>query len=106
MVFPVPSRVNTAYEYVMSAARPLSVTEVAFGEPNVTAVPAVGEAGAVPPCARLTTISAKSTSPGFVHDNPILDAVRTPTVKPDTLPGGVLSAGGGGGVVGSDGGGV
>ena len=106
LVFPEPSRVNNAYEYRVSAERPGSVTEVAFRLPNVTAAPADGEAGAVPPCARRTKTSARSASDGFVHDNPILDGVRAPTVNPDTLPGGVVSAGGGAGVVGAGGAGV
>ena len=75
--------------------------------PRATPTPAFGAVGAVAPRARRTITSARSGSPGLVHDSAILEVVRVPTVNPVTLPGGVVSAGGGGGgVVGSDGGGV
>ena len=96
VVLPVTSRVNTAYEYWVSALSPPSVTDVAFGDSSVTAVPAVAETGAAAPCARRTTTPARSASLGLVHDNATLLAVRVPTVNPDTGPGGVVSAGGGG----------
>ena len=49
VVLPAVSRVNTAYAYSVAAVSPLSVTEVAVGVGRVTAVPSLGEAGAVAP---------------------------------------------------------
>ena len=90
----------------MSDVKPSSVTDEALGVPRVTPTPPLGLAGAVGPRARRTITSARSESPGLVHDSEILEAVRVPAASPVTPPGGVVSAGGGGGVVGSAGGGV
>ena len=98
VVLPLVSRVNTAYEYWVSALSPVSVTDVAFADPSVTAVPAVADPGALAPRARRTMIRARSASVGLLHDSTTLLVVRVSTVNPPTGPGGVVSAGGVGGV--------
>ena len=89
----VVSVANTAYEYCVPAANPVSVTEVAVAAARVTPVPAVAVDGAVAPGERRTITVERSASVGFVHDRAMLVVVRVPTVSPVTGPGGVVSAG-------------
>jgi hypothetical protein len=91
LVFGTASRANTAYEYCVPTARPVSVTEVAVADARLTPIPAVTEAGGVLPTARRTTIEARSASDGLIHDSWIDVVVRVPTVNPVTGPGAVVS---------------
>lgn len=94
LMLPAVSLVNTAYEYVVEAANPVSVTDVAVGVPSGTPVPSVAWAGAVVPLARRTMIWARSGSAGLVQDSSMLVWVAVPVARLVTGAGGVTSGGG------------